>query len=80
MVETDTKEEGLLYVPSLNGHVSRHVSGIMSKVTLATSPHMEILRQIAGRLSQSESETVRAAFMEYAKGLSVVTEKAHGRT
>ena len=38
MVEKEAKKEGLLDVASLNGHVSRHVSGIVSKVTLATSP------------------------------------------
>jgi hypothetical protein len=40
----------------------------------------EILRQISGKLGQSESEVLRMAFMEYAKSISLVTEKVHGRT
>jgi len=39
----------------------------------------EILRQIAGRLGQSESETMRIAFLEYAKSISLITEKVHGK-
>jgi len=31
------------------------------------------------KLGQSESETLRVAFLEYAKELSVVTEKVHGK-
>jgi hypothetical protein len=37
----------------------------------------EILRQIAIRLGQSESEIMRTAFMQYAKELSLVTQKVH---
>jgi DnaJ-domain-containing protein 1 len=40
----------------------------------------EILRQISEKLGQSESEVLRMAFMEYAKSISLVTEKVHGRT
>jgi hypothetical protein len=39
----------------------------------------EVLDRIAARLGQSESETMRTAFMEYAKELSLVTEKVHGK-
>jgi len=39
----------------------------------------EVLDRIAARLGQSESETMRMAFMEYAKELSLVTEKVHGK-
>jgi hypothetical protein len=31
-------------------------------------------------LGQSESETLRLAFLEYAKSISLITEKVHGRT
>ena len=37
----------------------------------------EILEKIAKRLGMSESETIRIAFMEYAKELNVVAEKVH---
>lgn len=39
----------------------------------------EILRQISEKLGQSESEVLRMAFMDYAKSISLVTEKVHGR-
>jgi hypothetical protein len=39
----------------------------------------EVLDRIAARLGQSESETMRTAFMEYAKELSLITEKVHGK-
>lgn len=39
----------------------------------------EILDKIAAKLGQSESETMRMAFMEYAKEINVVTEKVHGK-
>jgi hypothetical protein len=39
----------------------------------------EILRRIAWKLGQSESEQMRTAFMEYAKSLSLITEKVHGK-
>ena len=38
----------------------------------------EILDYICQRLGQSESETLRVAFLEYARSLSLVTEKVHG--
>jgi len=40
----------------------------------------EILRQIAVKLGESESETMRTAFMDYAKSISLVTEKVHGKS
>jgi hypothetical protein len=39
----------------------------------------EILDKIAAKLGQSESETMRMAFMEYAKSISLITEKVHGK-
>jgi hypothetical protein len=39
----------------------------------------EVLDRIAARLGQSESETMRTAFMEYAKELSLITERVHGK-
>ena len=38
----------------------------------------EILDVICQRLGQSESETLRVAFLEYARSLSLVTEKVRG--
>jgi hypothetical protein len=37
----------------------------------------EILDHICQKLGQSESETLRTAFMEYARSISLVTEKVH---
>jgi hypothetical protein len=37
----------------------------------------EILDCVCQRLGQSESETLRTAFMEYARSISLVTEKVH---
>jgi len=37
----------------------------------------EILDELAGRLGISESETLRMALMDYAKELSLITEKFH---
>ena len=37
----------------------------------------EILDVICLKLGQSESETLRVAFMEYARSLSLVAEKVH---
>jgi len=31
------------------------------------------------KLGQSESETLRVAFLEYAKSISLITEKVHGK-
>jgi hypothetical protein len=39
----------------------------------------EILDKIAAKLGQSESETMRMAFMEYAKSISLITERVHGK-
>ena len=39
----------------------------------------EILDKIAAKLGQSESETMRMAFMEYAKSISLITERLHGK-
>jgi hypothetical protein len=39
----------------------------------------EILDVICRKLGQSESETLRVAFMEYARSLSLVTEKVHAK-
>lgn len=38
------------------------------------------VRQIAWKLGQSESETVRTAFMDYAKSISLVTEKVRSKS
>jgi len=39
----------------------------------------EMLDKIAAKLGQSESETMRMAFMEYAKSISLITERVHGK-
>jgi len=36
-----------------------------------------LLERIASRLGISESEVLRQAFMEYAKSISLITEKVH---
>jgi hypothetical protein len=41
--------------------------------------HKEILDSICIKLGQSESETLRIAFLEYAKSISLITEKVHGK-
>jgi hypothetical protein len=48
-------------------------------VVVLSRQQREILKQIAGKLGQSESEIMRTAFMEYAKSISLATEKVHGR-
>jgi len=40
----------------------------------------EILDNICRKMGQSESETLRIAFLEYAKSISLITEKVHGKT
>jgi len=40
----------------------------------------EILSELARRLGSSESETLRLAFMDYAKELSMVKESIHRGT
>jgi hypothetical protein len=39
--------------------------------------HKELLDHICEKLGQSESETLRMAFMQYAEKLSLVTQKVH---
>ena len=49
-------------------------------VRVVLSPqHKEILDSICRKLGQSESETLRMAFLEYAKSINLITEKIHGR-
>lgn len=51
-----------------------------SIVRVVLSPqHKEILDNICTKLGQSESETLRVAFLEYAKSISLITEKVHAR-
>ena len=48
-------------------------------VRVVLSPqHKELLDRICEKLGQSESETMRMAFLQYAEKLSLVTEKVHG--
>jgi hypothetical protein len=47
-------------------------------VRVVLSPqHKEMLENICVKLGQSESETLRVAFLDYAKSISLVTEKVH---
>ncbi len=39
----------------------------------------EILDTVCAKLGQSESETLRIAFIEAARSISLVTEKVHSR-
>jgi len=49
-------------------------------VRVVLSPqHKELLDKICVKLGQSESETMRIAFLQYAKELNLVTEKVHGK-
>jgi hypothetical protein len=49
-------------------------------VRVVLSPqHKELLDKICVKLRQSESETMRIAFLQYAKELNLVTEKVHGK-
>jgi hypothetical protein len=49
-------------------------------VRVVLSPQQkELLDKICQKLGQSESETLRIAFLEYAKSISLVTEKVHGK-
>ncbi len=48
----------------------------MAKVVLSKQQR-EILDELAARLGTSESETLHMALMDYAKELSLVTEKVH---
>jgi hypothetical protein len=38
----------------------------------------ELLDKICFKLGQSESETMRVAFLQYAEKLNLVSEKVHG--
>jgi hypothetical protein len=50
-------------------------------VRVVLSPqHKELLDRICHRLGQSESETLRIAFLQYAEKLNLITEKVHDRT
>lgn len=50
-------------------------------VRVVLSPqHKEILGNICTKLGQSESETMRIAFLEYAKSISLITEKVHEKS
>jgi hypothetical protein len=47
-------------------------------VRVVLSPqHKELLDRICQKLGQSESETLRKAFLDYAEKLNLVTEKVH---
>lgn len=50
----------------------------MVKVVLSPQ-HKEILDTICVKLGQSQSDMLRLAFLEYAKSISLVTEKVHSR-
>jgi hypothetical protein len=51
-----------------------------SIVRVVLSPqHKETLDIICRRLGQSESETLRMAFLQYAAKLSLIIEKVHGK-
>jgi hypothetical protein len=60
--------------------VQRDGQGMAKKhiVRVVLSPqHKELLDKICLKLGQSESETMRVAFLEYAKSISLITEKVH---
>jgi hypothetical protein len=47
-------------------------------VRVVLSPqHKELLDHICEKLGQSESETLRMAFLQYAEKLSLLTQKVH---
>jgi hypothetical protein len=48
----------------------------IAKVVLSKE-QKEILNELARRLGTSESETLRMALMDYAKELSLITERVH---
>jgi hypothetical protein len=51
-----------------------------SIIRVVLSPqHKEILDVICRKLGQSESETLRVAFLQYAEKLGLTTEKVHGK-
>jgi hypothetical protein len=61
-------------VPQKDLHVPRKVV----KVYL-TPEQKRILERIRYRLGMDESEVLRQAFMEYAKSISLITERVHGK-
>jgi hypothetical protein len=49
-------------------------------VRVVLSPQQkELLDKICQKLGQSESETMRIAFLQYAEKLSLITEKVHNQ-
>jgi len=44
-----------------------------------TSEQKKLLERICQSLGMDESEALRMAFMEYAKSISLITEKVHGK-
>jgi hypothetical protein len=49
-------------------------------VRVVLSPqYKELLDKICVKLGQSESETLRIAFLECAKSISLITEKVHSK-
>jgi hypothetical protein len=51
-----------------------------SIVKVVLSPQRkEILDYICWKLGQSESETLRIAFIEYARSINLITQKVHGK-
>lgn len=44
-----------------------------------TPEQKKLLERICHSLGMDESEVLRYAFMDYARSLSLVTEKVHGR-
>ena len=52
---------------------------VSSRLSSLSLQYEEIFDDICSKLGQSESETLRVAFLEYAKSISLITEKVHGR-
>jgi len=44
-----------------------------------TPEQKKLLERICSSLGMDESEVLRVAFMDYAKSLSLITERVHGR-
>jgi hypothetical protein len=44
-----------------------------------TPEQKKLLERICHSLGMDESEVLRVAFMDYAKSLSLITERVHGR-
>jgi hypothetical protein len=65
-------------LPTTNGTITSQRAPRKGTVRVVLSrQEREILRRIADKLRQSESETTRTAFMDYAKSISLITEKVH---